>query len=213
MPFQTQKPLDVSLSMTTDLCTGRQRPRPKPHGVGPVHEMVSWRHRSVVDSLKSITESAHWFERTSYKIRWTYFEIPWCTSPISHIAPFVFFSNKNIHTSVMQWNIMKYCTNALFYSKKRDKSLQWRHNEFHGVSNHQPLLNRRFRHRSKKTPKLRVTGLCAGNSLITGEFPAQKTSNAENVSIWWCHHGFNIVSSAAVGLEVVNATAGSHRVW
>ena len=30
--------------------------------------------------------------------------------------------------------------------------------------------------------------ICAGNSLVTGEFPAQMASNAENVSIWWCHH-------------------------
>ena len=35
------------------------------------------------------------------------------------------------------------------------------------------LLNRLFRRRSKKTSKLRVTGLCAGNSPITGEFPAR----------------------------------------
>ena len=41
---------------------------------------------------------------------------------------------------------------------------------------------------SKKTPKLRVIGLCAGNSPVTGEFPAQRASNAENVSIWWRHH-------------------------
>ena len=70
-------------------------------------------------------------------------------------------------------------------------SLQWRHNEHDCVSNHQSrdcLLNRLFRHRWKKTSKLRVTGLCAGNSLVTGEFPAQRASNAENVSIWWCHH-------------------------
>ena len=39
----------------------------------------------------------------------------------------------------------------------------------------------------KKTSKLRVTGLCAGISPGTGEFPAQMTSNAENVSIW-CQH-------------------------
>ena len=38
------------------------------------------------------------------------------------------------------------------------------------------------------TVKLRVTGLCAGNSPVTGEFPAQMASNAENVSIWWRHH-------------------------
>ena len=41
----------------------------------------------------------------------------------------------------------------------------------------------------KKASKLRVTGLCAGNSPGTGEFPAQRASNAENVSIWWRHHG------------------------
>ena len=36
-----------------------------------------------------------------------------------------------------------------------------------------------FRHRSKKTAKLRVTGLCEGNSPVTGEFPTQMASNAE----------------------------------
>ena len=43
-------------------------------------------------------------------------------------------------------------------------------------------------HGSKKTSKLRVTGLCVGNSPVTGEFPAQRASNAENVSISWRHH-------------------------
>ena len=46
-------------------------------------------------------------------------------------------------------------------------TLQWRHNERDSVSNHQPhycLLNHLFRRRSKKTSKVRVTGLCAGNS-------------------------------------------------
>ena len=70
-------------------------------------------------------------------------------------------------------------------------TLQWRHNERDGVSNHQShegLLNRLFRRKSKKTSKLRVTGLCAGNSPETGEFPAQMASDAENVSIRWRHH-------------------------
>ena len=39
--------------------------------------------------------------------------------------------------------------------------LQWRQNVHGGVSNNQP-------HR--------------------GEFPAQRASNAENISIWWRHH-------------------------
>ena len=30
--------------------------------------------------------------------------------------------------------------------------------------------------------------LCEGNSPVTGEFPAQMASNAENISIWWRHH-------------------------
>ena len=71
-------------------------------------------------------------------------------------------------------------------------SLRWRHNDHAGVSNHQPhgcLLNRLFRRRSKKTSKLRVTGRCAVNSPGTGEFSAQMASYAENVSIWWRHHG------------------------
>ena len=69
--------------------------------------------------------------------------------------------------------------------------LYWRHNGRDRVSNHQPLdclLNCLFRHRSKKTSKLRVTGLCGGNSPVTGEFPAQRASDAGNVSIRWRHH-------------------------
>ena len=60
------------------------------------------------------------------------------------------------------------------------------------VSNRQPhdcLLNRLFRRRSKKTSKLRVTGLCEGNSLLTGEFPAQRASKADSVIICWRHRG------------------------
>ena len=71
--------------------------------------------------------------------------------------------------------------------KEEDNTLQWRHNGRDCVSNHQPrdcLLNRLFRRWSKKTSKLRVTGLCAGNSPGTGDFPAQLASYAENVSIW-----------------------------
>ena len=64
------------------------------------------------------------------------------------------------------------------------RALQRRHNERDGVSNRQPhdcLVKRLFRRRSKEISKLRVTGLCEGNSPVAGEFPAQKASNAENV--------------------------------
>ena len=66
-------------------------------------------------------------------------------------------------------------------------TLRWRHNGRNSVSNHQPydhLLNCLW----KKTPELRVTGLCAGKSPETGEFPAQMANYAENGSIWWRHH-------------------------
>ena len=71
---------------------------------------------------------------------------------------------------------------------ERQNTIHWRHNDHDGVSNHQPrrcLLNHLFRRRSKKTSKLRVTGLC--------EFPARwiprtKDQLRGNVSIWWRHH-------------------------
>ena len=53
-------------------------------------------------------------------------------------------------------------------------ALQRRQHERDGVSNHRRLdclLNRLFRRTSKKTSKLHVTGLCEGNSPVTGEFP------------------------------------------
>ena len=67
------------------------------------------------------------------------------------------------------------------FTKETLLALQWRHNGRDGASNHQPhhyILNRLFRSRSKKTSKLRVTGLCAGVSPVTGEFPTQMTNNA-----------------------------------
>ena len=87
-------------------------------------------------------------------------------------------------------------------------TLQWRYDGRDSVSNHQPrdcLLNRLFRPRSKKTSKLRVTGLCAGNLPGTGEFPAQMASNAENVSIWWRHHEVEAFST------LMDFVRGIHR--
>ena len=73
----------------------------------------------------------------------------------------------------------------------RGNILQWRHNERNGVSNNQRpdcLLNSLFGRRSKKTSKLRVSGLYEGKSPVTGRFSSQRPSNAESVSIWWRHH-------------------------
>ena len=126
-----------------------------------------------------------------------------CSTDYYNIYLFIFlldcytvrYSPANFHQSMemMEFSVFK----ALFATLHRltisdgCTALQWRHNGHGSVSNYQPhdrLLNRLFWRRSKKTSKLRVTGLCEGNSPGTGEFPAQRASNAENVSIWWRHH-------------------------
>ena len=93
-------------------------------------------------------------------------------------------------------------------------TLQWRHNGFDGVSNHQPhhcLLSRLLGRRSKKTSKPRVTGLCAGNSPGTGEFPTQMASNAENVSIWWRHYACEKWEGCFTCSSVSSRMAQCHR--
>ena len=52
---------------------------------------------------------------------------------------------------------------------------------------------------SKKTSKLRVTGLFEGNPPVT---PSQRASNAENASIWWRHHVIPITLSHFVTISV-----------
>ena len=103
-----------------------------------------------------------------------------CMSFISHIPspPLVVFADSMT-------------TPSQHFYWERGHPLQWRYNGCDSVSNHQPhdcLLSRLFRRRSKKSSKPRVTGHCAVNSPVTGEFPAQMASNAENVSIWGRHH-------------------------
>ena len=59
----------------------------------------------------------------------------------------------------------------LINSNQISISLQWRHNERDGVSNHRRhdcLLNRFVRRRSEKPSKLCGTDLCEGNSPVTG---------------------------------------------
>ena len=70
--------------------------------------------------------------------------------------------------------------------------LEWRHNQRHGVSSYlqciECLHNSFSGADQRNTSKLCVTGLCEVNSPVTGEFPAQRASEAENVTIWLRHH-------------------------
>ena len=73
-------------------------------------------------------------------------------------------------------------------------TLRWRNNGGDSVSNHQPhgcLLNRLFRRKSKKTSKLCVTGLCAGNSPGPVNSPhkgpvTRKMFPFDDVIMTWC---------------------------
>ena len=86
------------------------------------------------------------------------------------------FKNEMVHS---RWSI---CSHPLPDCRHHDPgrsefiTLQWRHNKRDGVSNHQPhdcLLNRLFRRKSKKTSKIRVIGLCVGNSPVNSPHKGQ----------------------------------------
>ena len=65
-------------------------------------------------------------------------------------------------------------------------------------------IARWFRRRSKKTSKLRVTGLCGGNPPVTSGFPSHRASDSEIVPIWWRHHDETM-------LTYVSDTIGHHQ--
>ena len=112
---------------------------------------------------------------------------PWFNAILTFDFTPVFLFN----WSLPHWQILTQRPSDAIWQHRFKFTLQWRHNGHDSLSNHQPhdcLFNRLFWRRSKKTSKLRVTGLCAGNSPVTVEFPAQMASYAENVSIWWRHH-------------------------
>ena len=113
---------------------------------------------------------------------------------LSQVAMWLQLSHRSGYHAghIITWSLTQWYSTE--HGNDKFGTLQWCHNECDGISNHQLhdcLLSRLFRCRSKKISKLRVTGLCVGNSLVTGEFPSQMASNVENVSMWWCHHEYH----------------------
>ena len=140
----------------------------------------------------------------------------------SHYDVIVMFMGHDLHMKWYHWTTTKgQVTTTVFETTQNTRStvsaLYWRHNGHDSVSNHQPydcLLNCLFRRTSKIISKLRVTGLCVGNSPETGEFPAQRASNAENDPIWWRHHGDTAVSpSILVRQNVFWQFSNVHFLW
>ena len=92
-------------------------------------------------------------------------------------------------------------------------ALQWCHNELYGVSNHRHLdclLNRLFRRRSRKTSNSASLAFVRGIHRwpVTGEFTAQRASNAENVPIWWRQLGLikrDVLLYSALGNFIDNS--------
>ena len=156
--FPSQRPMTQSFGVFFDLCVNKRLRK----------QLWGW-----------------WFETPSL---WSYSNVVSGTTLDRDMFIYIYKSN----LSALQWrhpqknSAYLEITNTALYSH-----LKWRHIGGDGVPNHQShdcLLNRIFRRISKKTSKLRVTGLCEGDSPVTGEFSTQMARNAENVSIWWRHH-------------------------
>ena len=94
----------------------------------------------------------------------------------------------------------------------RTWSLQWRHNDHDGVSNHQPhgcLFNQVYSGTDRRKHQSSASrAFACGEFTGSGEFPAQTASNAENVSIWWRHRG--ILGS---GSTHETLSPGNNHVW
>ena len=128
----------------------------------------------------------------------------------------------------MRWTVQIYKCEFGIRNKNRSlvisSSWHWRHNDHDGVPNHQPhgcLLNRLFGRRSKKTLKLRVTGLCAGNSPgpvnspfvqqgvcqgyppVTSGFPSQRASKLFHIITLSCPEWSSARSSSILAIDIV----------
>ena len=111
---------------------------------------------------------------------------------------------RNMHTYVMicfvvvvlfvvgffVWCINPYPSRFFFCHRV----LQWRHYERNSVSNHRRLdclLNRLFKRRSKKHQSSASLVFMMAIQRWPLNSPGQRSSNAEDVSIWWRHHGLH----------------------
>ena len=76
------------------------------------------------------------------------------------VSKFLIYNKNQVHRRLYVSSMSYQLAKSLCFV-----SLQWRHNERDGVSNHRRLdclLSRLFRHRLKETSNLPVTGLCKG---------------------------------------------------
>ena len=58
--------------------------------------------------------------------------------------------------------------------------------------------------------KFHVTSLCEGNTPVTSGFPSQMARQAENVSIWWCHH---VIIASSYGWLYSSQSRFQNQYW
>ena len=196
-----------------------------------VHTMCAWKmcykiDRQLSKERKAFTCSLH-ISQPTIIIVWQYIEIikrRWhekkkCTRNDIDTKCIMSMCNKHV---VLSHGGGGKATQNVNGEVKMMTSLQWRHDDHDGVSNHQPnscLLNRLFRCRSKKTSKLRVTGLCVGNSPGPVNSPhkwpvTRKMLPFDDVIMraaptWWKNAGYSLrgdfeLTGLILGLRPVN---------
>ena len=97
-------------------------------------------------------------------------------------------------------------------------TLQWHHNERNDISNHwhfDCLLNHLLAQIKESIKAPRHWPMWGE---FTGEFPAQRASTVENVSIWRRHHevlhfdSYAVYTRYEIGPHTLSSTAGLHKL-
>ena len=108
-------------------------------------------------------------------------------------------------------------SSKIIHRGRQGPTIQWRHNERDGVSNHmrslfaQPFVQEEI----KKHQSSALLPLVRGIRRWPVDFPSRRASNAERVFIWWCHHEIfllvNIMVADGMGIEWWH-WLNSHRI-
>ena len=147
------------------------------------------------------------------------FQLYHIVGPISHFMQWFQCHRSAAWLPQSRWK----CPNTIRITKKRDTPPNVQTIHYSDVimgamaieSPASPLSTQPFIQK-QKISKLRVTGLCAGNSPVTSELSAQMASSAENVPIWLRHHAKILHTilgggEAPVGLTFGGSNTGNQR--
>ena len=145
-----------------------------------------WRHWTIHWMMK---QKSHQIDQFNITGAMSHVVLKWSVWQLFGISVFAILGGGEFHYTWLAFQMIYFMMPHISWS------LQWCHNDHDVVSNHQPhgcLLNRLFRRRSKKTSKLRVTGLCVGNSPgpvnSPHKWPVTRKMFPFDDVIMWCVH-------------------------